>query len=200
MSVMHRAYWRTLAIPSSKTRRKPICGTCVLSLLLTRRVLNSCTVKDPSETAFHNLVDEATRKGIKLVVAGCVPQGNDCTHPSPLADSDAPWLRSLSILGVKQVHRILEVVEETLKGNKIQLLSQRGLPPLDLPKVRKDPHIEIVPISEGCLGHCTYCKTRFARGTLVSYPLIQIQERLQQVTLAMLLERRPSATACSRSG
>ena len=197
---MHRAYWRTLAIPSSKTRRKPICGTCVLSLLLTRRVLNSCTVKDPSETAFHNLVDEATRKGIKLVVAGCVPQGNDCTHPSFLADSDAPWLRSLSILGVKQVHRILEVVEETLKGNKIQLLSQRGLPPLDLPKVRKDPYIEIVPISEGCLGHCTYCKTRFARGTLVSYPLIQIQERLQQVTLAMLLERRPSATACSRSG
>lgn len=197
---MHRAYWRTLAIPSSKTRRKPICGTCVLSLLLTRRVLNSCTVKDPSETAFHNLVDEATRKGIKLVVAGCVPQGNDCIHPSLLADSDAPWLRSLSILGVKQVHRILEVVEETLKGNKIQLLSQRGLPPLDLPKVRKDPYIEIVPISEGCLGHCTYCKTRFARGTLVSYPLIQIQERLQQVTLASPLERRPSATACSRSG
>lgn len=197
---MCRAYWRTLAIPSSKTRRKPICGTCVLSLLLTRRVLNSCTVKDPSETAFHNLVDEATRKGIKLVVAGCVPQGNDCTHPSFLADSDAPWLRSLSILGVKQVHRILEVVEETLKGNKIQLLSQRGLPPLDLPKVRKDPYIEIVPISEGCLGHCTYCKTRFARGTLVSYPLIQIQERLQQVTLASPLERRPSATACSRSG
>ena len=197
---MCRAYWRTLAIPSSKTRRKPICGTCVLSLLLTRRILNSCTVKDPSETAFHNLVDEATRKGIKLVVAGCVPQGNDCTHPSFLADSDAPWLRSLSILGVKQVHRILEVVEETLKGNKIQLLSQRGLPPLDLPKVRKDPYIEIVPISEGCLGHCTYCKTRFARGTLVSYPLIQIQERLQQVTLASPLERRPSATACSRSG
>lgn len=197
---MHRAYWRTLAIPSSKTRRKPICGTCVLSLLLTRRILNSCTVKDPSETAFHNLVDEATRKGIKLVVAGCVPQGNDCTHPSFLADSDAPWLRSLSILGVKQVHRILDVVEETLKGNKIQLLSQRGLPPLDLPKVRKDPYIEIVPISEGCLGHCTYCKTRFARGTLVSYPLIQIQERLQQVTLASPLERRPSATACSRSG
>ncbi len=197
---MCRAYWRTLAIPSSKTRRKPICGTCVLSLLLTRRVLNSCTVKDPSETAFHNLVDEATRKGIKLVVAGCVPQGNDCPHPSFLADSDAPWLRSLSILGVKQVHRILEVVEETLKGNKIQLLSQRGLPPLDLPKVRKDPYIEIVPISEGCLGHCTYCKTRFARGTLVSYPLIQIQERLQQVTLASPLERRPSATACSRSG
>lgn len=157
-------------------------------------------MKDPSETAFHNLVDEATRKGIKLVVAGCVPQGNDCTHPSFLADSDAPWLRSLSILGVKQVHRILEVVEETLKGNKIQLLSQCGLPPLDLPKVRKDPYIEIVPISEGCLGHCTYCKTRFARGTLVSYPLIQIQERLQQVTLASPLERRPSATACSRSG
>ena len=98
-----------------------------------------------------------------------------------LADSDVPWLRNLSILGVKQIHRILEVVEETLKGNTIQLLSLKGLPPLNLPKVRRDPFIEIVPISEGCLGHCTYCKTRFARGRLQSYPLEMICKRVEDV-------------------
>ena len=43
--------------------------------LVIYRILNSCTVKDPSEAAFHNLVDEANRKNIKLVLAGCVPQG-----------------------------------------------------------------------------------------------------------------------------
>ena len=90
-------------------------------------------------------------------------------------------MRELSILGVKQIHRVLEVVEETLKGNCIQLLSLKGLPPLNLPKVRRDPHIEIVPISEGCLGHCTYCKTRFARGKLMSYPMDMICQRIQEV-------------------
>ena len=40
-----------------------------------RRILNSCTVKDPSEAVFHNFVVEGQRNGKKLVVAGCVPQG-----------------------------------------------------------------------------------------------------------------------------
>ena len=39
------------------------------------RILNSCTVKDPSEAVFHNFVVEGQRNGKKLVVAGCVPQG-----------------------------------------------------------------------------------------------------------------------------
>ena len=39
------------------------------------RILNSCTVKDPSEMAFRNYVTEAQNNGKKLVVAGCVPQG-----------------------------------------------------------------------------------------------------------------------------
>ena len=39
------------------------------------RVLNSCTVKDPSEAAFRNFVTEGRNLGKKLVVAGCVPQG-----------------------------------------------------------------------------------------------------------------------------
>ena len=98
-----------------------------------------------------------------------------------LADSEAAWIKDLSILGVKQIHRIIEVVEESLKGNKIQLLSLKGLPPLNLPKVRRDPYIEIVPLSEGCLGHCTYCKTRFARGKLMSYPIDMICDRVKLV-------------------
>lgn len=142
-------------------------------------------MKDPSETAFHNLVDEASRKGKKIVTAGCVPQGMLFSFRLTVVDAEAQWLRSLSIVGVKQIHRILEVVEETLKGNKIQLLTQRGLPPLNLPKVRRDRYVEIVPISEGCLGRCTYCKTRFARGRLVSYPLDQIRDRLEQVGVSL---------------
>lgn len=107
----------------------------------------------------------------RWVFAGC----------ANVADAEVSWLRNLSILGVKQIHRVLEVVEETLKGNTIQLLSLKGLPPLNLPKVRRDPFIEIVPISEGCLGHCTYCKTRFARGRLQSYPLDMICKRVEEV-------------------
>ena len=60
-----------MAITSSKTRTTLIYGMIRINL----RILNSCTVKDPSEQVFRNLVDEGLKKGKKVVVAGCVPQG-----------------------------------------------------------------------------------------------------------------------------
>lgn len=38
-------------------------------------------------------------------------------------------------------------------------------------------HIEIIPLSTGCLGACTYCKTKHARGQLGSYDLNAIVDR-----------------------
>ena len=41
----------------------------------------------------------------------------------------------------------------------------------------KNALIEIIPLSTGCLGSCTYCKTRHARGKLGSYDPNAIVER-----------------------
>jgi hypothetical protein len=40
--------------------------------------------------------------------------------------------------GVSQIDRIVEAVEETLKGNTIHMLAKKSLPRLDLPKVNQD--------------------------------------------------------------
>lgn len=37
--------------------------------------------------------------------------------------------------------------------------------------------LQILAISSGCLNHCTYCKTKSARGNLLSYPLDSLLER-----------------------
>lgn len=78
----------------------------------------------------------------------------------------------------------MEVVEETLKGNTVRLLGTKkehgkkiGGAPLLLPKVRRNPLIEIIAINTGCLNQCTYCKTKHARGDLGSYPPEEIVER-----------------------
>ena len=84
--------------------------------------------------------------------------------------------------GVTQIDRVVEVVEETLKGNRIRLLGKKKtLPRLDLPKVRKNKHVEIVPLSTGCLGRCTYCKTKHARGELGSYDPDALVSRVQHI-------------------
>ena len=122
-------------------------------------LLVSCTVKNPSQSALETLINRGRAAGKALLVAGCVPQG----------DRDAPSLAGLSLLGTHALERVVEAVQETLKGNTVRFLSRGPLPSLDLPKVRRNRFVEIIPLSTGCLGACLYCKTVHARGKLGSY-------------------------------
>uniref|UniRef100_A0A2K6H133 tRNA-t(6)A37 methylthiotransferase n=1 Tax=Propithecus coquereli TaxID=379532 RepID=A0A2K6H133_PROCO len=140
-------------------------------------LLNSCTVKNPAEDHFRNSIKKAQEENKKVVLAGCVPQAQ------PRQD----YLKGLSIIGVQQIDRVVEVVEETIKGHSVRLLGQKkdngkrlGGARLDLPKIRKNPLIEIVSINTGCLNACTYCKTKHARGNLASYPIDELVDRAKQ--------------------
>lgn len=132
-------------------------------------VVNSCTVKHPSEVRGINLVEKAQEAGKRVVLAGCVPSSD-----KKLAES----MEDVSMLDVTQLDRIVEVVEESIKGHTVKLLQKRkGLPSLALPKVRRDKLSEIITINAGCLGNCTYCKTKLSRGKVVSYPIDEIVDR-----------------------
>lgn len=140
-------------------------------------LLNSCTVKNPAEDHFRNSIKKAQEVNKKVVLAGCVPQAQ------PRQD----YLKGLSIIGVQQIDRVVEVVEETIKGHSVRLLGQKkdngkrlGGARLDLPKIRKNPLIEIISINTGCLNACTYCKTKHARGDLASYPIEELVDRAKQ--------------------
>jgi MiaB-like tRNA modifying enzyme len=76
------------------------------------------------------------------------------------------------------VDKIPEAVELALKTGCGSLVSsdRRFIKP-NLPKVRLNPVVEPLQIAEGCLGTCTYCCVRFARGRLLSYPPQIIAER-----------------------
>lgn len=140
-------------------------------------LLNSCTVKSPAEDHFRNEIKKARELNKHIVVAGCVPQGQ------PKSD----YLQGLSVIGVQQIDRVVEVVEEALKGHSVRLYGQKkqagkktGGASLDLPKIRKNPLIEIIAINTGCLNQCTYCKTKHARGELGSYHPDEIVARAVQ--------------------
>ncbi|XP_036393773.1 threonylcarbamoyladenosine tRNA methylthiotransferase [Megalops cyprinoides] len=148
-------------------------------------LLNSCTVKNPAEDHFRNSIKKAREQEKVVVVAGCVPQAQ------PRMD----YLKGLSIIGVQQIDRVVEVVDESLKGHSVRLLGQKkdngkrlGGARLDLPKIRKNPLIEIISINTGCLNACTYCKTKHARGDLASYPIEELVERARQSFLEGVCE------------
>jgi threonylcarbamoyladenosine tRNA methylthiotransferase CDKAL1 len=129
-------------------------------------IFNTCTVKTPSENNFFNNLakfkEEYPHK--MIVIAGCIPQ------------ADKQKLKQYSLVGTQQIHNIVQAVEESLNDNVLHILGNDEIPPLNMPKVRKNPIVEIIPINRGCLGACTFCKTKEARGSLVSYPIADILE------------------------
>lgn len=127
-------------------------------------LINSCTVKDPSEKRFLNEI-EKTKKPI--ILAGCVPQ------------SDLKRFQNYSVVGVREITNVGKVVESLLKGEKTQYVSLEKNPSLMIEKKRVNPFVEILPISTGCLGSCTFCKTKYARGNIKSYPIGEIIERIK---------------------
>ena len=131
-------------------------------------VINTCTVKNPSQAAMNTVLERAKAARKKVVACGCVPQGDG---------GKAKELEAVSLLGTTQIDRIVEAVERTLNGERVVMLEKKELPKLDLPKIRRNAKVEILPLSTGCLGQCTYCKTKHARGELGSYEVESILAR-----------------------
>lgn len=133
---------------------------------------NTCTVKNPSDDKFFSTLKKQHKP---VVIAGCIPQ----------SQAHERWLKNYSALGVDQLESVVEVVKATLEGKTVhKLMRKENLKRNFLPRLRKNNLIAIIPLLQGCLGNCTYCKTKFARGHLKSYSLesilSQIKEALSQ--------------------
>ena len=72
-------------------------------------LINTCTVKNPSQEHMQTDIGRGQALGKPVVVAGCVSQG----------DPELKFLTGLSIVGVQQLERVVEVVQETLKGGAL---------------------------------------------------------------------------------
>jgi threonylcarbamoyladenosine tRNA methylthiotransferase CDKAL1 len=139
-------------------------------------LFNTCTVKTPTERTFLNNLNKCRQK--KVVIAGCIPQADPHRFPQ------------YSLIGTRQLDHVVEVVDRTLQGERVQLLHQTTTPQLSSPAIRENPLIDIIPISLGCLGQCSFCKTKVARGRLVSYPMDVIIDRVRRVTAQGVKEIR----------
>jgi len=131
-------------------------------------VVLTCTVKTPTERKVVKRLRWFSDKGVSLVVAGCMPKAQ-----RELVVEAVP---EASMLGPDDLLEVVDVVEETLGGNRVEAVSNQATDKTCLPRARANPVVHIAPISSGCLGSCSYCIVRRARGSLNSYPTDSIVE------------------------
>jgi len=130
-------------------------------------VVNTCAVKGPTENRVISFLKRVPA-GKKLVVAGCLPLINFGRLNREV--------RFDGVVGPAFGERIVEVVRRVLTGERVVAVRNTvaSKPSLDLPRVRMNPFVSVVPISYGCLGSCAYCCVRFARGVLRSYRPVEV--------------------------
>ena len=85
-----------------------------------------------------------------------------------------------SWIGPHQLNKTADVVMSAIAGEVSREFGFSDEPKVCVPKMRQDPYIHVIQICEGCLGSCTYCCTRFARGHLNSYSIKDIVSEARQ--------------------
>jgi len=129
-------------------------------------VVNSCAVVETTERKVLKEVRHHKRLGRRVVLAGCLAAANPEAARLAGADVLLPPAR-------------LAHITEALEGCPAEASSVPERPLL--PK-RRSPEsaIAIVAIAEGCLGRCSYCITRRARGRLRSFKPESIAKEVEQ--------------------
>jgi threonylcarbamoyladenosine tRNA methylthiotransferase CDKAL1 len=130
-------------------------------------IVNTCTVKTPTERKILKRLEGL--RGRKVVVTGCLPSATpDVVEKFP----------EFSFIGLN-VGDIVDAVRAVERGERFVGIREGGCR-LGLPRRRANPVVEIVPIAQGCVGDCSYCIVRLARGCLVSYPPELILEDIRK--------------------
>ncbi|MDH5793290.1 MAG: tRNA (N(6)-L-threonylcarbamoyladenosine(37)-C(2))-methylthiotransferase [Candidatus Bathyarchaeota archaeon] len=136
-------------------------------------IYNTCAVKGPTENRIIEILKRVPANK-KVIIAGCLPPIN--------FERLCKEVRFDGIVGPAAGDRIVEVVKRVLNGERVVALegAVNAKPSLNLPRLRLNPVISIIPINYGCLGACAYCCVVFARGHLRSYGIQEIVERVKK--------------------
>ena len=131
-------------------------------------IVNTCYVKLPTENKVVYKIQQLQKQfpDKKIIVGGCMVE----IDPEKL-EKIGP---NCSWIGPHQLNKAADVVNATYCGEIIRESGFSKESKVGVPKSVDDGLIHIIQICEGCLGACTFCCTRFARGPLNSYPISDI--------------------------
>jgi len=137
-------------------------------------LINTCGVKKPTEDRMRERLRNLSGFKKPQIVAGCLPKINlDVVRKSAPSFSAA--------LDPHSLDKIIDAVRAAENGERNRLFfSQRPKIKLFAPKYGPNNFLEIIQISEGCTGSCSFCCVRFARGVLFSYPKQLVHEKMRK--------------------
>ena len=137
-------------------------------------IVNTCafitSAKEESITTILNLSDyKDSGRCRSLIIAGCLGQRYREELLDEIPEADA-------IIGTGAWNRIMEAIEETLKGRRVIILGEKDIIyDSKTPRIRTTPdYTAYVKIAEGCDNRCAFCAIPLIRGRQISRPIEDI--------------------------
>ena len=134
-------------------------------------ILNLCTVKGDHQ-AVKALKNSTKHYSAKIIAAGCILESTK----NALREID----QSLSLVNTNNIDKIAEVVEAVIEGDIVEALEKNKTTKINLPKIRINPIINIVPVGNGCASFCTYCSVKLIKGNIQSYAVQEIVDEVKR--------------------
>lgn len=144
-------------------------------------IVNTCAfIQSAKEESINTILDMAEYKKAEkghckvLIIAGCLGQryGQELLEELPEADG---------IIGTEAWDRIGEVIDETLRGNRVVVKGDKPiLYDASVPRIPTTPqYTAYVKIAEGCNNRCAFCAIPLIRG---KYRSRSLEDVVQEVT------------------
>jgi len=133
-------------------------------------ILNTCGVKEPTEDRIIHRLEELSKMARLVIVAGCLPIIS-------LRRVQRAIPNYAAILGPQSIETLGLIVDRVMKGERglLHLEPDTGSK-LQFFKGPPGSVVCTVPLCEGCLGSCTYCAVKFARGNVKSYSIKSLHD------------------------
>ena len=145
-------------------------------------IVNTCafiqSAKEESITTILNMADyKESGRCRSLIVAGCLGQRYKQELLDEIPEADA-------IIGTGAWSRIMEAVEETLKGRRVVLAGEdEALYDEKTPRITTTPsYTAYVKIAEGCNNRCAFCAIPLIRGKYRSRRIEDIAAEVRRLS------------------
>lgn len=123
-------------------------------------IINTCALQTVTENKILRRLSELNQQRKKTLVIGCLAE-----VLKEKIEEVAPYA---SIAAISSVGHIADIVEKMGANTRVMRFKDNPLKLIDLPKVKVNPFVAIIPIADGCLENCSFCIDRITRGTLIS--------------------------------
>lgn len=162
-------------------------------------IVNTCGfIESAKQESIDSILEMAEYKNGRckaLIATGCLAERYNKEVLNELPEVDA-------ILGVGDYHKIADIINETLSGDKPALYGHMDEdPPEGLPRVLSTPfYTAYLKIAEGCDNNCTYCAIPKIRGKFRSRKIEDIVAEAKELSSSGVKELIVIAQDTTRYG